>query len=264
MKGIPISKSSQLFSSHKDYPIIAIIKESYHENNEEIRFLICDDEYSLQFLNKNAISITDDDISNFIVVENHLRYKNIKIDKRFLNLVNKSLSREDTLEFQSNIWSKTWLIKSLIAIGFNVDSISIELMNDENYKMSLIEGFLEFANEYINFEKYSDEHYDIAFYKEKIAKSYLRFEHENLTEIIENKSDYVIDKIKFFIFKGIEIINTDENLSEKLSRKLFLLIDSIFTEENQKIYHYYDGYKSEKIIFEYNDYFYQLDLNETD
>jgi hypothetical protein len=264
MKGTLKTKQSQLFVNHLEYPIIGKREDNYGYESNGVCFLICDDYCNLHLISEKLIMITNADQSNFVNINNHLRYENLKIDKAFISIINKSLTNDEVLEFQSNIWSEVWLIKSLINFGFDVGSNSIEIMNDENYKTNLITGFLEATNEFINFDCVGSETLEIKFDKEDKEKSFLRFEKENMTPIIENSEEIVIDKIKNFMFKYKDIIVKNENLSKKLSRKLFLLIDCIFVDENQKIFTFDNGYKSEMIIFEYNSFYYQLVLCESD
>ncbi|CAM3999579.1 MULTISPECIES: hypothetical protein [Flavobacterium] len=251
-------ESSQLFVKAEQYPIIAIRKTNIYDEIV-INYLVCDDKCSLYYLGQNAIVITDDDKENYVDVSNPNCNEKIVIDKRFINLIYKSLNNTTSLEFRSEIWDITWLAKSLISIDFDITNRVEAFMNNEEYKVNLIEGFIEFATEYINFEKDSDAFFEIGFYKEEKTKSHLRFYTEDFKPIIDNS-----EKIKEFLFKGKEIINSEENMSDKISRKLYLMIDCIFIKESQSIFLYYDSYKSEKIIFEYDEYYYQLDLRESD
>ncbi|OIQ18675.1 MAG: hypothetical protein BM557_07070 [Flavobacterium sp. MedPE-SWcel] len=265
MRGRPFEKASAVFNKKDDYFIIAYryrinIQDGEHDRGEE--YLILDDDFKLHYFEKKRIYFADNEKSSFIEVKPIDDYYKFFIDNDFINVFEKSLSKDSDLDFSGEIWDRTWLAKCLLNKNVKLNRELEEALYDEKYKLTLILGFLDFANEYINFEHGTNSDFEIDFCKEKKNKSYLRFEENNFEQITDNMEHYLINKIRYFLFGDKKIKNNYGIVSDKLSRKLYLMIDCIFIDKPNAIYNHNEGGWSNLTIFDYKDSYYILNLRE--
>lgn len=264
MRCKPIERPSQIFGNFEDYLIIAY-KENTYQSAIETRYLVLNDDFLLQYVDSTQFCLTDSDKSNFIQVQTKDTHYKLYFDKDYLEVFNKSLTQSDMLEFNFEIWDRTWLAKSLRNNGIELNETLTNAIVNEQYKLSLIEGFLMFANEYINFGKDSDAFYEITFYYEFKDKTRLRFEKENFKIIEQDKIyAYLVNIFESYIFNGKEIENWDGVISDKVVRKIYLLIDCIFVDGVNAVYTFNEGPWTSLTIFEYKDKYYVLDFTQSD
>lgn len=263
MKGIPKEKSSELFSNSDNYQIIGYREEDY-ECGKDTKYYILDDRFIIRSIAKSNLSLSNEDSVDFVKLY-ETDYVKVFIDKRFENVFHKSLSRNESLDFNFEIWDRTWMAYSLNRMGIELSEELNYSLTDEEHKINYLQGVLDFATDYMNFDKFCDAHYDISFSKINKNKARLIFEMESLTTINKKGSEeIIIRKIEEFLFKGNQIENFDGKISYITSRKIFLLIDCLFFENDYSIHEFYDGYKSSKIVFEYNSFYYLLNFDESD
>jgi hypothetical protein len=175
------------------------------------------------------------------------------------------LVKDGRIQFNTNIWDTTWLAYCLSKKGVKLTKkLSFSLSNKE-HKTDYIHGLLDFATDFMNFDKDCDAHYEIFFQEEIGQRKRLEFEREYFKTIDkDNFEEIIIEDIERYLFKGNKIENFDGKISYITSRKIFLLIDCLFLNENYATYEFHDGFKSSKIIFENAECCYCLHFDESD
>ena len=261
MKGLPNEKSSVLFNDFEAYQIVGYRNENY-EHKKDTKYFILDDNFHIHAISKSRLSLLENDNTKFVQVleTNHIQ---LYMDKNFELIFQKSLLKNENLDFNCEIWDRVWLAYSLDKKGEKLNKELQFALSDESHKLNYIHGLLDFATDFMNFETLGYEVYDISFSKININKSRLRFEKEYFEKIESKNTEEIIDLIETFLFKRRKITNYNSG-SYITSRKIFLLIESIIISESYLVYSYYDGYKSSKIIFEHLDNYFILNLDESD
>ncbi|WP_299673416.1 hypothetical protein [uncultured Tenacibaculum sp.] len=262
MKGFPNQKTSAIFNNQNEYEIVGYRIEIFN-NNQNIKYFILDDKCLVHAISKSRLTLIDEDKDNFVQV---FETPNVKVfmHYNFELLFQKSLLKDENLNTSSEIWDRTWLAICLLEKGEKLNPELIKAIEDENHKIDYLQGVLDFATDYMNFDAIGYSFYDISFSKEIIEKSLLRFETEYFSKINkEHSEEYLIDKIEAFLFKRNTIVNYNGG-SKITSRKIFLLLESIIASTNYTAYECEYGYKSSKIILEYKDAYYILHLDEYD
>ncbi|PTX58386.1 hypothetical protein C8N46_11431 [Kordia periserrulae] len=216
-------------------------------------FLIANDELKILNFDQTSVEIIDDDLSEYV------RRDDLNYGKRFylnskLNQVRNDLIKYSDLTF-SSIWNFSRNYKFFKESNYEISDFYKDYVLNEEYKLNLIEGFLIFANDYID-RKFGVDHYREAFNFYKT---------ESLELLVQKKTD----DIQFFESKSYSntlmnfISETlwDENQNEEKSKShrlhFFWLIDSLFLEEItsiQRLKTFYD----DCLIIEYNKNYYVL------
>ena len=262
MKGLPNEKSSAIFNKSDGYQIIGYRDEDY-ECGKDKKYFILDDNFIIHAISKNRLILLDEDKDDFVKVYD-TDYVKVFMDENFKLVYQKSLLKNENLDYNCEIWDRTWLAYSLRQKGIELNEELDHVIQDESHKINYIHGLLDFATDFMNFETLGDANYDISFSKENIDQSRLRFETEHFKKIKKDVSEEtIIEFIEDFLFKGNKIKNFDGG-SNITSRKVFLLIESLIANEKYIAYNYNDGYKSYKIILESNGFYYILNLDESD
>lgn len=209
MKCKPKNKPRFVFANQSDYIVVAI-RENKIDEGLKSEFLILNDDFLLQYQNSSDFDIVDNDKSNFVCVELEKKSTNLLIDFDFINIYNKSLDKDDDLEFKTELWDLAWLSKSFSNKNLKSNNYIEEFNNDYSIKLNTINGFLLFANDYILFHKDSDSYYEISFYTIPKENSRHRFQSDNFRNIsIENYENYLTETIDNYLFNGKEIRNFD-------------------------------------------------------
>jgi len=267
MRGKPTYQSKQFFGKQDNYEVWGFYKCNYYPFGKKTSYIIMGDDFGFHTIDENVFHMTDDNINGY---EFMTKYSNENLQlylKPELNiLIQNSLTKDWDFTRGWNIWDRTWLAKLLKERG---DKISAELngaLENENDKVLLIDGFLDFANDYINYNKDSDLTYHLIFSKEQVDTSpitsalIVETGRPKVTVIEKNSIE---DKLQSFIHSALFgeqkiIVCGRFNASEETARRLFLTIDSIFVNGIESAYFIEDDW-DDKFVMRYNNYYYILE-----
>ncbi len=262
MKGLPNQKSSVLFHKLDSYLIIGYRDENYVCGKDR-KYFVLDDNFRIHAISKNLLTLFGKEDNDFVKVYT-TDYVTVCMDSSFTIIYEKSLLKKESLEENFELWDSTWLAYALSQKGIELnEALQYEMQNDRP-KINYLHGLLDFATDYMNFNTIGDAYYDMYFSKEECNVSRLRFEtayFESIKKKCSEKS--IINRIETFLFKGSTIKKYNGG-SYITSRKIFLIMESIIGNLDYSAYHYNDGYKSSKIILEYDGFYYVLSLDEGD
>lgn len=201
-------------------------------------FLIADRELEIIEPYDKNLEITDTDLSEYI------NYPTLNYDKEFyvhrsFLMFAKQFERYHDIKTDS-IWIKSKLHNFFLENEYKLTNDYIETVLNENYKLTLIKGFLIFANHFIN--------------KNNIGSSYRNNFHFgktlNLSAIIpDNSKDsqhYKLEQLEIskyenaltsFITEKLYHNEEKDTVKDKyLIRDFFELIDSIFIDSIEELY----------------------------
>ncbi len=239
---------------------------------EKVRtYFVLDDDYEFCRIDEAAIEIIDNSLDGYKLMDTFSNSKFILylktdvlplLDKNFINGWNLT-------GIQISIWGQTRLAKILRDKGEVLSEKLINALENENDKLLLIQGFLDFANHYINYKQDSDLVYHLGFCKTN--KDIFSEDYNYLTEvktIFEVKKENIYKEFLEFInqalFNGDKIIiYPNQDASYSTSKSLLMTIDSIFVNGIEAAY-IIERYWDTRFAIKYNGYYYVLEYGFSD
>lgn len=219
-------------------------------------FLIANDELFIGNSDPLFFEIIDNDLSDY-VNKKGLLYKDQEL------YIHKSLEpyltdSDDYLRLTSReIWNRSKISNFFTQNEYTITESYKKTVLSTNYKINLIEGFLIFANDFINskfINKSGSYNENLYFYVVENIEDLLNFKYSKISNI--EKTSYQKD-LQYFIE---ETLLDDYNNKKKSSihcLKLFYLIDSIFLDDVSSIQLINNG-AEEYFVIEYLKKFYIL------
>lgn len=207
------------------------------------------------------VAITDDDLSDYILSPTFgYGYKEFYLLNGFSNIIKDHITSTVDLP-DDNFWLKCKLSKLYEGNKLQLPYYIQNTVLNENYKIGLINGFIIFANHFINIPTYirsRDTNYNTWF--EFGISLYLNPDLGGIREFkIERVelSDY--QKVLTLYIKE-KLISGDEKSEDEnndLCRQLFELFDCLFIDQIQSV-HTLKTFYDNKIVVGYHDKFYFL------
>ena len=239
-----------------------LAKESYfvivygeYDQNSKI-FIIANDDLELIEPSDEVVEIIDFDLTDYTGQETKYNLTKLLISNIFLKHSIKTKHYGDIKS--ADIWTRSKLSNFFVENNFLIPQSYKDKVLSVNYKLNLIEGFLMFAELYINNKNKSDSYSDsIYFY---VSDSYDKIIEERFKD--DMKVD-IIDLSKYeselynFISKYLYDEKENEEKSIAICTQLFKLIDSIFINKISNIFHI-DTFYDEVLVIEYENKFYCL------
>ena len=228
------------------------------------RFLIADRELEIIEPYDKNLEITDPDLSEYNNYPKLNYDKEFYVHRNFLPFA-KQFERYHDIKIDS-IWIKSKLHNFYLEKEYKLTNHYVETVLNENYKLTLIKGFLTFANHYIN-KNNKGSSYRNHFHFEKTL---------NLSAIIpENLKDnqhYKFEQLEIskyenelmtFITEKLYYNEEKDMVKDKdLIRDFFELIDSIFIDSIEELYRIKTFY-DDRFVIKYNQKFYFLNYDWT-
>jgi hypothetical protein len=198
-------------------------------------FLIANDDLQIIEPDKSVLEIIDNDLSEY-VQKSELNYgKDFFVHKSLLDNITGFDNYRQLKSY--DIYERSKISNFFLNNNYSIPEGYRNTVLNVDYKMNLIEGFLMFANHYINNKNSVGSYWDelIFFKKEtfdsivddkfKTDKKVKQFEASEYKLLLRN----FIDK---YLFDQVE----NENKSVDICDRLFKLIDSIFINSIDSVY----------------------------
>lgn len=195
-------------------------------------FLIANDNLHIMNFDQTALEIIDEDLSEYIQ-KNELNYnKEFYIHRDLLESVSDFENYHQILV--DNIWERSKISNFFIKNNYLIPNSYKNTVLNLEYKQNLIEGYLIFANHYINIKNQIGDYWDELFFY--VTESF---------ETIVDDSDKKVEKLdlldyKMYLQNFIRANLYDEEQNEvksiDMSKSLFKIIDSIFLNQIESIY----------------------------
>jgi hypothetical protein len=236
----------------KDFYDVLVYGE--FDQNSKI-FLIVNDNLEIIEPDESVLEIIDNDLSEY-VQRNELNFDRVlyldtSLSKFMSNFKNYSQLKLD------DIWSRGKLSNFFFENNYDIPENYQNTVLNKSYKLNLIEGFLMFANNYINNKNeacYWDElrFYTVDSFDNIIGDRFKDRMKINPLEITEYET-LLYNFISKYLFDQTE----NEEKSIELCHKLFKLIDSIFINDINKIF-IIETFYDEVFSIEYENRYYCL------
>ena len=250
----------KIYFKHKNKAKRAnLAQESYHVlaygdfGNDLTTFLIANDELKILEFDQSSVEIIDHDLSNY-TRRDDLNYDNMFYINSKLNQLRDDIENYAQLK-SASIWNLSKNYRFFKENNYCIPKFYKNYVLNEAYKLALIEGFLIFANDYINSKFDMGNHSQIlSFYKAQNLELLLKektkdiqfFDIERYPEILKN-----------FISGTLWDREQEEDKSEKHRLQFFKLIDSLFLKDISSIRRLTTPYNN-SLIIEYNKNYYIL------
>lgn len=220
--------------------IARLKKESYQVlaygvfDDKSSVFLIANDDLHIIEPDKSVLEIIDNDLSEY-VQKRELNYgKDFLVHKSLLDNIGGFNSYHQLKSY--DIYERSKISNFFLKNNYTIPEVYRNTVLNADYKTNLIDGFLMFANHYINNKNNSDYWDEIVF-----------FEVESFDTIVDEKfkTDKKIKQIEISAYKsllrnfiGKYLFDQEENESKsvEICDRLFKLIDSIFINSIDSVY----------------------------
>ena len=169
MKGLPNEKSSLLFNKLEGYQIIGYRDEDY-ECGKDKKYFILDDNFIIHAISKNKLILLNENKDDFVKVYD-TKYVKVFMDENYKLVYQKSLLKNENLDYNCEIWDRTWLAYCLKQKDIDLNKELDYAIHNESHKINYLHGLLDFATDFMNFNALGDSNYSISFSKEKIDQS---------------------------------------------------------------------------------------------
>jgi hypothetical protein len=207
------------------------------------------------YFNQNDLNIIDEDLSGY-TKRNELNYKkDLYIHNTLLECL---IDFEDHEQIMSdNIWERSKMSKFFILNDYFIPENYKNTVLNHYYKRNLIEGFLIFANHYINLKNQIGDYYEeLDFY---VFNSFETIDYnykDKKVKYLELK-DY---KLHFLNFIKTNLYDEEMNevKSFEMCKNLFEIIDSNFINQIEEI-SIIENFYNKVFVIKYENKYYCLD-----
>ena len=203
-------------------------------NTNSKLFFIANDDLQIINVDEGVIEIIDDNDKDYCQMNELNHGKDFFVHNSFSKKLGSFKNHSELTN--NDIWTRSKLSSFFNENNYKIPKGYKETVLNTKYKLNLIEGFLMFANVYLNNKNTSDYQEGMYFYEVNTFEEIIERKFQADMKITTLETNNYNDLLANFISKYLFEQKKGELKSIKICNQLFKLIDSIFIKDIENIY----------------------------